>query len=206
MSTPIGIVNYGCGNIQSMKNALIQIGAQQIKIIESAHDLALVNKIILPGVGAFDSACLALNDQGLFEPLQRFLLDRKNKALGVCLGMHVLCSTSDEGKEIGLSVVNASVKLLDTSGQEKLPHIGWNTVKFNCDDSILEGLGSEQDFYFLHSYRVVLEGNTKQLANSIYGDSFPSIFRSDNIWGVQFHPEKSQDCGLKLISNFVRHA
>lgn len=203
---PIGIISYQCGNVLSIRNALAAVGVSEVRIIESPQDLDRVTKIILPGVGAFDSACLALKAAGLFQALQEFLLNDGNKALGVCLGMQILCASSEEGKEAGLGVVKGSVKVLNASKQHKTPHVGWNTVKLKSDDPILEGLGSEQDFYFLHSYHVVLNRETKCLGITEHGHSITAILRSRNIWGVQFHPEKSQSSGLRLLSNFVRHA
>ena len=203
---PIGIISYQCGNILSIRNALAAVGVSDVRIIESSHDLGQVTKIILPGVGAFDSACLALKTAGLFQPLQEFLLTPGNKALGVCLGMQILCAHSEEGNEAGLAVVEGSVKTLRPSTTERSPHVGWNTVKWDSDDPILSGLGPQQDFYFLHSYHVTLGRTTKCLGWTEYGHPITAMFRSENIWGVQFHPEKSQSAGLKLLSNFVRHA
>ena len=203
---PIGIISYKCGNILSIRNALAAVGVSDVRIIESPQDLDRVTKIILPGVGAFDSACLALKAAGLFQALQEFLLTGSNKALGVCLGMQILCASSDEGKEAGLGVVEGSVKLLSPRTQEKIPHVGWNTVKWSNDDPILEGLGSEQDFYFLHSFHVIPGRKTKCLGITEYGHPVTAMLRSGNIWGVQFHPEKSQSSGLKILSNFVKHA
>lgn len=167
MTSVVGILKYGCGNIRSVKNALEKIGVSRVKIIESESDLSSAKKIIFPGVGAFDSTCVALKKKNLFKPLQRYLSDKTNKVLGICLGMQVLCISSEEGTETGLGAVDASVNILNSKkGRIKVPHMGWNTVTFVRDDPILEGLGKEQNFYFVHSYRWIMDLSTDVMQTS----------------------------------------
>ncbi|MCG8684759.1 MAG: imidazole glycerol phosphate synthase subunit HisH [Desulfobacterales bacterium] len=206
MTGNIGILEYGCGNIRSVKNALIEIGLENAKIIRTESDLETINKLIFPGVGAFDSVCKNLEGKDLFRPLNKFICHPDNKVLGICLGMQVLCTDSQEGEKKGLGLVDASVKFIGKHNGIKVPHMGWNTVSFIREDPLLEGLGNEQDFYFVHSYCVIPNNQKISLGVTDYGQPFTSIFRNENVWGVQFHPEKSQAPGLKILSNFLRHA
>ncbi len=206
MISPVGILEYGCGNIRSVKNALTKIGVSSTKIIQNEADLFSVDKIILPGVGAFDSGCLALKEMRFSDALKRYLADKKNKALGICLGMQLLCYSSEEGNSNGLGLVNAVVTRMDHEKTIKVPHMGWNTVLFSYEDPLLKDLGKEQDFYFVHSYQVNLKDCGMELGLTYHGKEFTSMYRSENIWGVQFHPEKSQAAGLTILSNFIRHA
>lgn len=202
----IGLVEYGCGNIQSIKNALAAIGIQKIYVIRSESDLIKTEKIILPGVGAFDAGMQALKERQMIQPLLNFISEKRNKLLGICLGMQLLCESSEEGLSDGLGMMDANVVKMKQENNVKIPHMGWNTVEFKKSDPLFVGLGESQDFYFVHSYKVVLNDTKAELGRTMHGDVYTSVFRHENIWGVQFHPEKSQNSGLRLLNNFIRHA
>lgn len=206
MPPTIGLIEYGCGNIRSVKNALERIGVAKLQMIRSESELSIVDKLILPGVGAFDAGIESLKKQQLFLPLLNYLSDQNHKVLGICLGMQILCLDSEEGKQDGLGLVNARVNRIEQVQNLKIPHMGWNTVSFTRDDPLAEGLGQEKDFYFVHSYKVDPIHKEIELGRTVHGETFTAMFSKKNIWGVQFHPEKSQDAGLRLLSNFIRYA
>jgi glutamine amidotransferase len=187
---------------------LKRIGVPARVTAEPAEVLS-ASKIILPGIGAFDQGILSLRERGLIEPLNQRALEAQVPIIGVCLGMQLLGASSEEGQETGLGWIAArSVWFRNTPGCEKLrvPHMGWNRAQPARADAIVEGLGEAARFYFVHSYHVVCESRDDVVATTNYGIDFVSILRHGNIWGAQFHPEKSHRFGMQLLSNFAKLA
>lgn len=202
----IVIIDYGTGNSGSMLNMFRRIGAQAV--IASDHEtLMSASAIVLPGVGAFDNGMQKLQSAGMLEPLEQRVLRDKIPFLGVCLGMQMLLDCSEEGSLPGLGWIPGQVKKFDFSGMGKtglkIPHMGWNTVRSTNSTSLFRGLDEEARFYFVHTYHVVCRDQTNSLGTSEYGYPFVSAVQKDNIYGVQFHPEKSHRFGMALLKNFA---
>ena len=201
----IGILNYGLGNIRSFSNIYRSLDIPH-KIITTNKDLTNITKIILPGVGAFDNAMKKFNQSGLRESVEEMVLNQDIPLLGVCVGLQMLGCSSDEGKEKGLGWIDASIKIFDTSNithATKLPHMGWNTIEIKSNNELLfKNLNSKDRFYFLHSYYFECENNDNIIAQTNYGLNFTCAVKLNNIYGVQFHPEKSLKNGEKLLHNF----
>jgi glutamine amidotransferase len=201
-SQPVAIVDYGMGNLRSVQNAVAHVGGCSV-VVTNPSELSSCNKIILPGVGAFRPAIERLQQTGLTVALN----ERKEAGahiLGICLGMQLMCSVSEEdGIHAGLNWFSARVtRFLPDTGLS-VPHMGWNGVDFARDDPMLVGLDSGSDAYFVHSYHVRCADPTDVLAATDYGVRFHSIIQSGNVRGIQFHPEKSQGFGLKIIQNYL---
>lgn len=198
MSTIIGLINYGiAGNIHSIKKAIEKAGGT-VKIINTKEELESVDKIVIPGVGSFKDAMDELEKDNLLEPLKDAI--KTKKTLGICLGMQILSSLGFEyGKTQGLGVINAEVKpmLVDA----KVPHMGFNTIEVVNANALLKGLEKEE-FYFMHSYEVVNYTDIAALSDYA-GHKFVSSIHLNNLYGVQFHPEKSREAGIKLFQNFI---
>ncbi len=200
----IVIVDYGLGNLGSIANMLKRIGAKP----EISADLAVIeraDKLILPGVGAFDGGIKNLQARGLIPLLNTKVCHDRTPILGVCLGMQLLTQKSEEGSLAGLGWVDAKTVHFefDTSNAHlKIPHMGWNTLEVCRPHPLFSGLQAENRFYFAHSYHVVCR-NDDQLASTWYGLDFASAVAHDNILGVQFHPEKSHRFGMQLLKNFA---
>jgi imidazole glycerol-phosphate synthase subunit HisH len=192
----IGIVNYGiAGNIHSVKKAIEKAGGKAM-VINAPSDFDLVDKVIIPGVGSFKDAMKELNNDNFIEPLRKF----NKPMLGICLGMQILAKFGLEyGKTKGLGLVDAEVKLIQCDG--KVPHMGFNKVKVTNSNALFEGV-EEEEFYFMHSYEVVNYTNITSLTE-YESHSFVSAICKNNLYGVQFHPEKSREAGIKLLSNFI---
>jgi glutamine amidotransferase len=173
-------------------------------IITNPSDIDRCGKLVLPGVGAFDAGMRLLNEGGWIGPLDRAVLKRRVPILGICLGMQLLCRGSEEGELPGLGWVEADVRLLDTAGnrQLKLPHMGWSITRPTRNNDLLADDGEEKRFYYVHKYRVVCDREEDVLATATYGDPFVSAVQRDNIYGVQFHPEKSHRFGKELLGRF----
>lgn len=200
----IGLVDYGLGNIQAFANIYRRMGIEAF-IVSSPIDLCRTSKIILPGVGSFDWAMKCLQKSGLRDALDREVLELKKPVLGVCVGMQMMARSSEEGAEPGLGWVDAQVVKFDTSLREEkmhLPHMGWNKVKAIALDTLFRGLDDPQ-YYFLHSYYMLPDQPDQILATSYYGVEFTSAVCIDNVFGTQFHPEKSHEWGAKLLKNFA---
>lgn len=204
----IAIVDYGMGNLGSISNMLKKIGVQSAissdpLVIEEAE------KLILPGVGAFDLGMKNLSQRSLLEELKSQVVERKKPILGLCLGMQLFTRSSEEGQLPGLGWLNAKTVRFTFSGPEanlKIPHMGWNTLQIYRSHPLLNDLGPDARFYFDHSYHVLCNDNDNVLATTTYGYDFPSIVAQGNILGAQFHPEKSHKFGMKLLKNFAVHA
>jgi len=198
MNKTIGIVNYGiAGNIHSIKKAIKKAGGE-VLVINKPNDFKKVEKVVLPGVGSFKDAIAELKNKELFEALKKAI--KTKPTLGICLGMQIFATLGFEyGKTIGLETLDAEVKpiLVDA----KVPHMGFNSIEIIQDNKLLSGLNNEE-FYFMHSYEVVNYTNITSLTDYA-GHKFVSSVQKDNIYGVQFHPEKSRDAGIKLFKNFI---
>ena len=199
--TNIGVVDYGAGNLRSLMNSLEYIGVSSCLFTEKSKPSDF-SHLILPGVGAFDSAINNLKGSVVFEKLEDFKKSGK-PILGVCLGMQMLCLNSEEGSEKGLSWIDVEVKNLNQlQGIDKVPHMGWNSIHINKDHPVFSGVSTGADVYFVHSYGVIDQYSEVSLAETGCGSRFSSIVEKDNVIGMQFHPEKSQNIGLRLLKNF----
>lgn len=198
----VGIVDYGCGNIQSVKNAIEYLGHSPL-IIDSNNDHVVVPpRLILPGVGAFGHAMGNLKERGLIDFLNRYKLEQENRILGICLGMQLMCLHSEESPGVdGLGWFPFSVKRLNTD-KLKIPHVGWNYADFD-DNPLSELQAKSGDYYFVHSFGVSIDNSKEQIGKTNYGHDFCSAICSENISAYQFHPEKSQSLGLDLIARFI---
>lgn len=197
----IGIVNIGINNIGSIKNAIETLGFDP-KVIVKHSDFKECDTIILPGVGSFQYGMDILEKKNFVLPLKSFV-DQKKPILGICLGMQLLFEKGFEGGErLGLGFIEGLVRKFDIKKSFKLPHIGWNEVDKCNDHTIWKNIKDHQDFYFVHSYRVETN-ETFVLGKTDYGGTFPSIISKGSIVGMQFHPEKSQKNGLKILQNFL---
>lgn len=196
----IGIVDIGIGNLGSLRNALHSQGWDSVFVSEPSG-LEGLTHLLLPGVGAFSAAVKRLHDSGLFEPIGRFAAEGR-PVMGICLGMQLLAERGTEGGDIeGLGLVPGRVVPIDAPGL-RLPHMGWNNAHQAQPHPLLEGIRNDVDFYFVHSYRFAPTYAKNVLAHTEYGERFASIVGQGNVVGAQFHPEKSQSNGLRLLDNF----
>jgi glutamine amidotransferase len=199
----ITIVDYGLGNLGSIKNMLHKLGFESL-ISNQPSDIEKASKIILPGVGAFDKGMTKLKEFGLLDILNKKVTVDKLPTLGICLGMQLMTSRSEEGNEPGLNWVNAEcIKFKFDDSKHKVPHMGWNYVKSSKDQELINDSEQKFRFYFVHSYYVKLQDSKDELFSTKYGFEFTSAFQKDNITGVQFHPEKSHKFGMELLRNFA---
>jgi glutamine amidotransferase len=202
------IVDYGMGNLGSIRNMLKRIGAESV-VSSSPRDMEKADRLILPGVGAFDRGMERLNALGLTPLLTRRVVGDGVPLLGICLGMHLMAGGSEEGKLAGLGWIDGDVIKFQFDGTQpalKVPHMGWNEVIARRDDPILQGYVETPRFYFVHSYRLVCDHGDQQVGSTWYGYDFCSIVRNRNMVGVQFHPEKSHKFGMTLLKNFLNGA
>ena len=202
----IGIISYGLGNIKAIQNVYQKL-SHPVKIVETKDDLKGLNKLILPGVGAFDYAMEKFNNSGLKDEIIKLVIKDEVPILGICVGAQMLCSSSDEGNLPGLNWIDASVKKFQKKEDNlkfQLPHMGWNDVKSVNRSKLFDGMHDEARFYFLHSYYIECRSSNHLLATSEYSIKFACSINNKNIYGVQFHPEKSHQFGVKLLDNFYR--
>ena len=202
----ITLVDYGVGNIKSFVNVYNRLNIP-VKIAKTFSDLSDAQRIILPGVGHFDHAISELNKSGMREKLDELVLFKKIPVIGICVGMQIMGNYSEEGKLEGLRWLDASVKKLDeTKIQQitRLPHMGWNNVYPIKPHLLFKGLEKDALFYFLHSYYFECNNKSNILAKTEYGDSFTCAAFKKNIFGIQFHPEKSHGYGEILLNNFSK--
>lgn len=201
----IVVVDYGMGNIGSILNMLKRIGAPA-RISSVPGEIATAQKIILPGVGAFDRGMSALAERGLLPVLHAKALQERVPVLGICLGMQLLTEGSDEGRLAGLGWVQGrSIRFRPDAANSRLkvPHMGWNTVAPRRRDSLFADLDPDHGFYFVHSFYVHCTNDDDVLATTVYGNRFASAVQHQNVLGTQFHPEKSHRHGLRLLQKFV---
>ena len=200
MVKPI-ILDIDSGNILSLKN-IINKFHNNIKISKLDRDLENCTHIFLPGVGSYSEVMKKLKKNISIELLKKKILDNKVFFLGICVGMQILSDFGYENETSkGLSIINGNVKKLNT--KEILPHVGWNSLNFRNENKIFDGISGKTDFYFTHSYSFELGDSSNEIAFTNYGIKFSSVINKQNIFGTQFHPEKSQSAGIKLIKNFL---
>lgn len=194
----IGIVSVGLGNVGSIRNMLKKIGYKSTLLVEP-DSMVKYDIYILPGVGAFDEGIKRLKQSGWFDFLKSVAYDKSIKIIGICLGMQLLCSGSEEGTLSGLNLIPGRFKKFK-SDILKIPHMGWNTVDFTIPDfTVLEN----SRYYFVHSYKYMHENENYVLGRTKYGEQFVSAIYNDNIWGFQFHPEKSHKFGMQLLRDLI---
>jgi imidazole glycerol-phosphate synthase subunit HisH len=201
----ISIVDYGLGNVQAFLNVYKRLNVDA-RAVTTAEELAGADRVILPGVGAFDHAMERLDESGMRDVLDDLVLRRRVPVLGVCVGMQILAPSSDEGQRAGLGWIEGRVRHFDalaTPGSMPLPHMGWNDVAPSTDDGLFDQLGADARFYFLHSFYFECARPEDSLATATYGGEISCAVRRDNIYGVQFHPEKSHHFGTRLLQNFA---
>ena len=195
----IHIIDYDAGNIESIRNALKKIGCEPVTT-NNAKDLFKAKAIIFPGQGSFPSAMKKLNNNGMDKTLIE-LINNKMPFIGICLGLQLMFAKSEEGKCKGLDLFKGTVPKIPDS--VKVPHIGWNKVSFNNSHPIFNGIPDNSYFYFLHSYYVNPDNFDNIIAQTNYGLEFCSAYAYENYVGLQFHPERSGDYGLKIYQNFI---
>lgn len=201
----IAIIDYGVGNIKAFANIYKKIGVDVV-VAKRSQDLIGATKLILPGVGHFDYAMKRFADSGMMETANDIVLNKKIPVLGICVGMQMLANYSEEGILPGLSWIDAKVRKFDASKLQhatRLPHMGWNNVNSINGNTLFKNMGCDARFYFLHSYYFECNNDADIAAVSQYGIEFTCTVNSENIFGVQFHPEKSHHFGIQLLMNFA---
>lgn len=200
----IAIVDYGMGNVRSLSNAFEYLG-EDVLVTDDAQIMDDADRIVLPGVGAFGDAMKAMHQRGVIAPLNRQVHEFRKPVLGICLGMQLVAKESVEhGHHQGLGWVDARIERLTPAASLKVPHVGWNSLDFPDQDWLFEGIRQkEANFYFVHSFHMLCTNPQDCLATTNYGGDVTAVVRHDNIVAMQFHPEKSQDNGLRLLQNWV---
>ncbi len=204
----IGVVDYGLGNIRAFKNVYDQLSVP-VTITSNYHELKGVSRIILPGVGGFDDAIERLERSGMRPALEEMVFEKGVPVLGVCVGMQLLGHSSEEGVREGLGWIPGRVRRFSQVSKGlplNIPHMGWNDLRIVTSCGLFDGLESGARFYFLHSYFFESKSDDVVLAVTDYGGEFACAIRSGNVFGVQFHPEKSHAWGLRLLNNFAAAA
>jgi glutamine amidotransferase len=199
----IGVIDYGLGNVQAFMDIYKRLNIPAIAV-KKTEELIACDKFILPGVGAFDWAMQSLENSGMRAALEQLVLQDKRPVLGVCVGMQMLANRSDEGVLKGLGWIPGLIQKFDEAHFDRLPHLphmGWNDVVLTQNNSLLAGIEAPQ-FYFLHSYYFLPADAASTIGETEYGGIFASVVSKDNIYGTQFHPEKSHHWGMSLLKNF----
>lgn len=201
----IVIIDYGLGNLASVLNMFKKIGVKEVSVSGNKEIISKASKILLPGVGAFDGGMGNLEQSGLIPVLNEKALKEKVPVLGICLGMQMLSRKSEEGVKPGLGWIDAeTVRFnLDPALKLKVPHMGWDYIKVKKENSLIP-INSKSRFYFVHSYHVKCLDESQSLATCNFGEDFTCMVNKDNIFGTQFHPEKSLKFGMKLLENFAK--
>jgi len=205
LSTRVVIVNTGAGNLFSLEKVLSQLNTS-VKISAHPSDIANADKIILPGVGHFETAMSTMRSDGSIDALNEAALHKRKTILGICLGMQMMAKESEEGETSGLGWIDAKVTKLKVSDQQryKVPHICWNGITVKADCALTRDISADSLYYFLHAYCVQPADKKTIAATTTYESEFPSVINAGNLYGVQFHPEKSHQAGLRLLENFIR--
>jgi len=201
----ITIIDYGLGNVLAFVNVYQRLNVP-VRVARTAADLDGATRLILPGVGSFDHAMDQLEQSGMRAPLEELVVDRRLPVLGICVGMQMLAGGSDEGQRPGLGWIDGRVRKFDLTAMPRgcnLPHMGWNDVAPAEAGGLFKGLETQARFYFLHSYYFECRDPASVLASTDYGAPFSCAVRRANVYGVQFHPEKSHHFGSQLLSNFA---
>lgn len=198
------IIDYGMGNAGSILNRLRRMGVEAI-ISSKAEDLKKATKLILPGVGFFATGMENLRKYDLLSILEEKVIEEKIPILGICLGMQLLTSSSEEGNAAGLQWVDAETRKFDfgEDTRMKIPHMGWNSIEIKRESPLVDGLPADDRYYFVHSYHVCCNDADNVIATTRYGFDFTSVVQKENIYGTQFHPEKSHKAGITLLKNFI---
>jgi glutamine amidotransferase len=198
------IVDYQMGNLHSVKRAFNRLGVE-VSITTKQSEILSAKKLILPGVGHFGKAMDALKQLDLVGVLNEKVIDKKTPILGICLGMQLMTKGSEEGGMEGLGWFNCATQrlIVEDPIQHKIPHVGWNTIVHPSTDPLLDQVPSGSEVYFVHSYGILDVPVDEVLTKTIYGNTFVSALKKDNIVGMQFHPEKSHDVGLMLLRNWL---
>lgn len=202
----IGIIDYGLANLKSVENAF-KFFKCKVKIVTSPKESKFIDKFVLPGVGKFDYGIKELRERGFEDLIKNCVFEKKKPLFGICLGMQMLFESSEEGSLNGLGFFKGKVKNFKSINKKiKTPHIGWNSISIENNSRILDSVESLSDFYFVHSYFVPLKNTYKNSIKSKtnYEVKFASCMEKENIFCTQFHPEKSQNSGLKIIENFIK--
>lgn len=203
------IVDYGMGNLGSILNMLKKVGTRDAKISSDPKDIEQADKLILPGVGAFDTGIQRLRETGLIPLLNEKVLKANTPTLGVCLGMQLMAKISEEGELPGLGWMDAETIRFRFDSRKtglKVPHMGWNTIKIQREGTLFQGMYPDARFYFVHSFHFVAHDPEDVLTRTEYGYDFVSAVQRGHIMAAQFHPEKSHKFGMKIYKNFVEYA
>lgn len=198
------VIDYGVGNVGSIRKMLLKDGIEDVQVSGSQEDLERAERVVLPGVGSFDDAMTRLGASGLVPLLERRVLEQGVPLLGICLGMQMLGRGSEEGTLPGLGWIEADSVRLDRGEQLHVPHIGWNCVAATNGSPLFADIEPRDRFYFLHSFEIRCDDAADVAAESEYGGAFTCAVRRGNLHGVQFHPEKSHGAGRRLLSSFAR--
>jgi glutamine amidotransferase len=201
----IAIIDYGMGNLNSVRKILQRIGVD-VKIVSDGSQLENSEKIILPGVGHFKKAVENLKQRGFWDTLNLAVLGKKVPILGICLGMQLMAKHSEEGDSAGFGWFDAEVVRfrVNNSLKYKIPHIGWNHVSVKKANQLFDNVDLSSGFYFVHSYYIVCNNQFDVLNETVYESPFVTAIQRDNIYGVQYHPEKSHNAGEQLLRNFIK--
>ncbi len=202
----IAIINYGLGNLGSVKNMLKKVGCTEVFITDNADEIANADQLLLPGVGSFDKGMSSLQETGLVPLLNELVLVQKKPVLGICLGAQMMTKKSEEGTLPGLGWFDAEVVKFNLEDKQlKIPHMGWNEVKVTKENYILDQLPNPARFYFVHSYFIKANNEKDILLQCNYGNPFCAALQHENIIGMQFHPEKSHQFGMRIFRNFIQN-
>ena len=204
MTTKVAIINYGIGNIRSLFNSLKKIDVE-VEIVSDPESITSYDKVFLPGVGSYKDAIEIINKMGWDRAIKNFSSFKGKGLFGICLGMQILSTFGYEhGKSNGLDLIKGDVVKINKSGYDlKLPHIGWNSITILNKCSITDNINNKENFYFVNSYTFKVNNSDNIIATTEYGIEFPSILNQQNIFGTQFHPEKSSKAGLQILKNFI---
>ena len=194
----ISIIDYGMGNLGSIMNMFKYLNIDA-KISKDINQIKKASKLVLPGVGSFDAAMKKINSSGISDILHELSIEKKIPTLGICLGMQLLTNGSEEGSLSGLGWIDADTKAFPRDPKFKIPHVGWN----QANHEITKNLQSDSRFYFVHSFYVDVKNNENSLMTTSYGIDFDSAIYKDNVYGFQFHPEKSHKFGMQILKNFA---
>lgn len=206
MVRSIGVIDYGLGNLRSVVGAIEKLG-HEARIISKPSEIVMVEKLVLPGVGAFGDGIRNLQKSGMMETLNREILQKKKPILGICLGFQLMSKGSCEfGVHQGLGWIEANVERMYVGDGLRLPHVGWNDLFQQRPTVLFDGVPDEALFYYVHSFCVCCENEEDIVGKCEYGQHFVAAVAVGNIFGVQFHPEKSQQWGLRVLENFIMRA